>query len=107
MKFTRLQPRYLFAFGSISCIVPILVITAFVSESQADIVWNYFSTDQNQTITMSGQLTTTGTPGDEFADGQEFSLVSYENVFIDGVEFTGWDLVNGTPPRLRFEPVDR
>ena len=62
----------------------------------ADIIWDYSSS--NETWTISGQLTTTGTPTDLFGVAT-FDLLSIDTVSANGhpLEFWAWSS-NGTPP---------
>jgi len=49
--------------------------------ANADLVWEYSSTDG--TDVASGQLTTSGNPGDEATVGNTFSLISIDTAFIN------------------------
>ena len=65
---------------------------------QADLVWEYLST--NGITTVSGQMTTSGNPGDVFIPGTQLSLVSFNTVFLNFVNITpasNWSSGNGPP----------
>jgi hypothetical protein len=65
---------------------------------RADLVWEYLST--NGFTTVSGQMTTDGNPGDELIPGMQFSLLTFNTVFVDFVNITAasnWSSNNGPP----------
>src|SRR5688500_15659587 len=66
--------------------VAVLAVSCTPALVRADLVWEYLST--NSFTTVSGQMTTTGNPGDQLIPGTLLSLVSFNTVFVNSVDIT-------------------
>ena len=80
----------------------IVMLTLQPTTLEADIVWNYSSTNGFDTVT--GTLVTGGNPGDEFGAGIDFTLLGINNVLLNGVEIVNWNQ-NGSPPPFFINPI--
>ena len=76
-------------------------MVATSERANADIVWNYLSTDGTDVVT--GQLITAGDLATAFQPGLSFALLSIENTFLNGSEQTDWFL--GMAPPFDSFPV--
>jgi hypothetical protein len=63
-----------------------LVVLLLSAGADGNIIWDYYSAGGGSTL--SGELTTTGTPGDELVVGNTFSVLSIDTVVVDGVDIT-------------------
>jgi hypothetical protein len=78
--------------------IALLAVSCAPALVRADLVWEYLST--NGFTTVSGLMTTTGTPGQELIPGTTFTLKSFDTVFVNLVDLTApsnWSSNNGPP----------
>ena len=73
-------------------------LSFLASPTQGDIIWSYESIGYSGQ-TLTGTLTTTGTPGEEFGGlGLIFDLISIDTVELNGNPITDWFLTDAPPP---------
>lgn len=75
----------------------LIAILSLAGPSRAAIIWNYTLTSTDNFHTITGQLTTNGTPGDELVDGMTFNVKSVDSVHRNGNLITDW-MFGHAPP---------